>query len=51
MIEKMTEREVLLYIQGFLRGISHDDSLLNSDILFNWDEMITSALFGVSDEN
>jgi len=51
MTEKMTEREVLLYIQGFLRGISHDDSLLNPDILFNWDEMIDSALYGVTDAN
>lgn len=47
----MTEREVLLYIQGFLRGISHDDSLLNSDILWNWDEMIDTALYGDKDAN
>lgn len=51
MIEKMTEREVLLYIQGFLRGINHDDSLLDIGILMNWDEMINTALFGVEDEN
>ena len=51
MVEKMTEREVLLYIQGFLRGISFDESLLHPEILANWDEMINTALFGVEDEN
>ena len=47
----MSEKEVLYYIQGFLRGISHDDSLLNSEILLNWDEMIDKALYGDDDAN
>lgn len=47
----MSEKEVLYYIQGFLRGIGHDESLLNFDILMNWDEMIDKALYGDDDAN
>lgn len=47
----MSEKEVLYYIQGFLRGIGYDDDLLNHDILRNWDEMIDKALYGDDDEN
>ena len=47
----MSEKEVLYYIQGFLRGIGFDEALLNPDILRNWDEMIDRALYGDDDEN
>ena len=47
----MNEREVLLYIKGFLKGVGYDPEGLMRENLLDWDVLITEALFGDDDEN
>jgi hypothetical protein len=45
----MTERELLLHIQGFLKGIQFDPEALTDDILLHWNSLIEDSLW--SDKN
>ena len=47
----MNEREVLLYIKGFLKGVGYDPEGLMRENLLDWDDLITEVLFGDKDEN
>jgi hypothetical protein len=48
---KMTEREALIYIHGFLKGINYDPDLIGKVQLIEFDTIIVEALNGADDEN
>jgi hypothetical protein len=48
---KMTEREALIYIHGFLKGINYDPDLIGRVQLMEFNTIIVEALDGVNDEN
>ena len=45
----MNEREVLLYIKGFLKGAGYDPEGIMRENLLDWDDLINKALFGDDD--
>ena len=47
----MTEREALIYIHGFLKGINYDPDLIGRVQLMEFNTIIVEALDGVNDEN
>jgi len=47
----MTEREALIYIHGFLKGINYDPDLIGKVQLIEFDTIIVEALNGDDDEN